>query len=85
MIMLKSTHDMEMMQMQVKYQILLSQWNSLVDKINARGGEAFLYGSEQKQFSDDEIKTLINLCHPDKHQQKKVAVEMTQKLLAMRN
>ena len=84
MLMLKSTHDMEMMQMKVKYSILLSQWNSLVDKINARGGESFLYDEDKKQLSDDEIKTLINLCHPDKHQQKQSAVDITQKLLAMR-
>ena len=65
--------------------MLLAEWNSLVNKINARGGDAFLYGTQSNQFSQDEIKTLINLCHPDKHQQKKSAVEITQKLLSMKD
>ena len=37
-----------------------------------------------RQLNSEEIKTLITLCHPDKHQQKESAVKMTQKLLSMR-
>lgn len=33
------------------------------------------------QFSKEEIKILINLCHPDKHDGKKSAQEITAKLL----
>jgi hypothetical protein len=36
------------------------------------------------QFTDSEIRTLISLCHPDKHDQKQSAVTITQKLTSMR-
>ena len=65
-------------------QELLKEWNALVTKINAKGGAAFLDGAEQKQLSDEDIKRLLMLCHPDKHGGKKMAEEMTQKLLALR-
>jgi hypothetical protein len=35
-------------------------------------------------FTQEEIKKLLMLCHPDKHNGKQMAVEMTQKLLALR-
>jgi hypothetical protein len=35
-------------------------------------------------FTEEEIKKLLMLCHPDKHNGKQMAVEMTQKLLALR-
>jgi hypothetical protein len=35
-------------------------------------------------FDDKEIKTLLSLCHPDKHDGKESAVRMTQKLLELR-
>lgn len=35
-------------------------------------------------FTPDEIKTLITLCHPDKHGGKDSAHRMTQKLLQLR-
>ena len=45
-------------------------------------------GQENKQsesaFSEEEIKVLIRLCHPDRHQGKQSAVSITQKLLGMR-
>ena len=48
----------------------------------------WLDGQENKQsesaFSEEEIKVLIRLCHPDKHQGKQSAVSITQKLLGMR-
>lgn len=71
MIMLKSTHEKEIMNLQLKYNELLKEWNCLVKDINEKGGRRFLNGeSYNSQFSDEEIKTLITLCHPDKHQQK---------------
>jgi hypothetical protein len=63
---------------------LLKEWNELVSKINAKGGVAFLNGTEAKQLDDEDIKRLLMLCHPDKHDGKPMAVEMTQKLLALR-
>ena len=40
--------------------------------------------SRGQAFSQDEIKTLIRLCHPDKHGNRQSAVRITQKLLSMR-
>lgn len=62
---------------------LAKQWNELVEKINAKGGEDFLNGNI-KPFTEDELTKLIQLCHPDKHGGKSMAVEMTQKLLQMK-
>ena len=46
-------------------------------------------GQENKQpesaFSEEEIKVLIRLCHPDKHQGRAAAVSMTKKLLRIRS
>jgi len=49
--------------------------------------QAELNGARQgasTQFDKKEIKTLISLCHPDKHGGKESAVSITQKLLKMR-
>lgn len=37
------------------------------------------------QFSQDELNTILTLCHPDKHGGKESATRITQKLLHMRN
>lgn len=58
---------------------LLAQYNDLVRRIQR--GE---FSKSNSPFSNDEIKTLIVLCHPDKHGGKDTAVKMTQKLLGMR-
>jgi hypothetical protein len=39
---------------------------------------------EPLQLTQEDIKRMLMLCHPDKHDGKQAAVEMTQKLLAMR-
>lgn len=62
---------------------LLEKHNKLVSTINDKGGQQFLDG--KPQFTQDEIRTLITLCHPDKHNNKESAKTVTQKLLAMRN
>lgn len=64
---------------------LLKDWNKLVDRINAKGGEAFLESDpKQSQFSQQEIDTLIRLCHPDKHNNSASSNEITKKLLSLR-
>ncbi len=40
--------------------------------------------SSQEQFSQDEIRSLLVLIHPDKHDGKESAKVLTQKLLRMR-
>ena len=74
-----------------KYMQLLQDYNALVGRINRLGGEEFLRKARipgahapNGQFSKAEIKSLISLCHPDKHQGKDSAVRITQKLLRMK-
>lgn len=66
-----------------KYNELLDEWNALVDKVNA-GHYTRTIVTKGGQFSDEEIQTLINLCHPDKHNGSARATAMTQRLLALR-
>lgn len=66
-----------------QYQKLLTKWNPLIEKINAKGGQAFLNG-ESQQFSQPEIRSLIKLCHPDKHGGSDEAHQITVKLLKMK-
>lgn len=73
-----------------RYNNLIDEWNGLVRQINERGGQAFLDGKlpnqqqQNTQFSEAELRTLISLCHPDKHGGKLSATHITQKLIAMR-
>ena len=68
-----------------KYTELIAEWNALVKKINAKGGQQFLEGNiSQPQFTEEELKKLLQLCHPDKHGGKQMAVDMTAKLLQLR-
>ena len=68
----------------IKYSNLLDEWNTLVEVINAKGGKDFLdRGNTQTQFTEDEIRKLLQLCHPDKHDGKQMAVDMTAKLLKL--
>lgn len=74
---------------QLEFFKLQNKWNSLIARINEKGGEALLNGKypnnkTQPQFSDDELTKIIMLCHPDKHDGKPMATEMTQKLLSIK-
>ncbi len=69
------------------YRRLNDKWTSLVTTINEKGGERFLtHGKivDGSQFTVEDINRLLSLCHPDKHDGKRVATEMTQRLLALR-
>ena len=66
---------------------LTKEWNDIVDLINSKGGQNFLDNAvlnPKPQFSQEEIRKLISLCHPDKHDGRQIAVEMTQKLLQLK-
>jgi hypothetical protein len=67
---------------------LLEEWNKLVGRINNLGGERFLVSARivhgDPSLSDDDPRKLLLLCHPDRHDGKQMAVEMTQKLLAIK-
>ena len=71
-----------------QYEDLRLRWNRLVERINDKGGEAFLSGrlqaKDQAQFTPEELRKLLMLCHPDKHDGKPMAVEMTTKLNLLR-
>lgn len=99
MFMLVSTHKTKVQELKAKIRVLdiahisltskhnqlLREWNALVNLINSKGGAEFLNATPNTSgFTRAEIKSLIYLCHPDKHQQKPAAVTMTQKLLSMR-
>lgn len=62
---------------------LQARWNALVGRINEKGGEGFLEG-ESAQLTQAEIRQLLQLCHPDKHDGKQLAVDMTHRLLQLR-
>jgi hypothetical protein len=66
-----------------KYKMLLSEWNALVSKINKKGGDDFLkhatIGGESR-FTDDELRSLRALIHPDRHDNKPVSHELTAKV-----
>lgn len=66
-----------------KYETLLIKYNRLITLINSKGGQELLDGDNTK-FSKEEIRTLIQLCHPDKHNGKQSAVNITKKLLSLR-
>jgi hypothetical protein len=77
----------------VKYQSLEARWTELVEQINDKGGRDFLlHGKIDRnapktihQFNDDELRSLLQLVHPDKHGGKQSAVVMTQKINGLRN
>lgn len=77
--------EIEFFALRFQYAAHVEKWNALVKRINAKGGEAFLESTTPApQFSDEEIKTLLQLCHPDKHAGKDSATRITQKLLSLR-
>lgn len=77
--------EMELLTLRFQYAAHVEKWNTLVKRINAKGGEAFLESTTPpSQFTDEEIKALLQLCHPDKHGGKDSATRMTQKLLSLR-
>lgn len=87
MLVRQSTYDAkcdEALRYRIRFISLQNEWNALVKRINALGGEQFLAKQKSAQFTDDDLTKLINLCHPDKHDGKPMATEMTSKLLLMK-
>lgn len=69
------------------YLELQNQWNKLVDMVNRKGGNAFLEHGVMpsavrnvSQFTDEELRSLLRLVHPDKHNGRDVATKMFQKI-----
>lgn len=68
---------------------LLREWNAMIEKINAKGGEEFLEHGVLRprlpaQFTAQELRELVQLCHPDKHPGKESAHRLSIKLNALR-
>ena len=92
MIVLLSTYNKALeraVRAEMNYYAIQAKWNVLIRRINEKGGEDFLDNAtlkpkQQAQFTPDELTKLILLCHPDKHDGKTMATEMTQKLLALK-
>lgn len=67
--------------------ITRTKWNKLVKLINSKGGQEFLDDATiggQEQFTDEELRSLLQLVHPDKHGGKASAVRLTQKINQLR-
>ena len=69
----------------LKYTALLRDYNFLVDTINNATAKKTFDVKTNLEFTPEELKKLITLCHPDKHDGSKIAEEMTAKLLEMRS
>lgn len=71
-----------------KYENLLAEFNKLISIINEKGGQQFLdHGAIEPKGLDltqDDLKIIIQLCHPDRHGGKESATEITKKLLLLR-
>lgn len=100
MFVLKSTHDKVLVERNAqtkeslywnnKYIELQLRWNAVVDQINSKGGMNFLNNGSigaktVHQFTDDELRSLLQLVHPDKHGGKQSAITLTQKINSLRN
>lgn len=75
---LKRQHDSAVR----SYNRLLREWNQMVELINKKGGQDFL--NDGVVLSQNDIKDLLTLCHPDKHQNSDTSVRVTKFLLGMR-
>lgn len=99
MFMLVSTHKELIRNARQEYNALVDKsnrlthkWNNLVNQINDLGGQDFLvgkvphpYAKGEAQFTDSELKSLLQLIHPDKNGGSEVSVRLTQKLNKMRS
>lgn len=77
-------------ELQSKYSNLAERWNELTAEINYLGGREFLEnatigGGTVTQFTEDELRSLLQLVHPDKHGGKESAHRLTQKINQLRN
>lgn len=72
-----------------KYQSLLFHYNELAARYNRLSQLYDLKSESSKKnsvpmFDDDEMRKLIFLCHPDKHNNSVASQELTKKLLQLR-
>ena len=72
--------------------LAVRQHNELVQRINQLGGQEFLDGEvphpnakSSNQFTDAELKSLLQLVHPDKNGGSEVSIRLTQKINSLRS
>ena len=64
-----------------KYKTMHSYMRACVNRLEAELSKA---RANSGQFTQDELRSLVQLVHPDKHGGKEVAVRMTQKINSLR-
>ncbi len=98
MFMLKSTHKQEIYGLQMdltKARVKLidanmriielkSALNAMKNHLHEKSKKVDNEKSQQKTFTDEELRKLVQLCHPDRHNGSKTSVEMTQLLNKLR-
>lgn len=78
-----------------KFEKLVSEYNALYrerdewrdlyyEMYRDRDRYAAMAAQRQEQFTDEDLRRLLQLCHPDKHCGKQMAQDMTAKIQAMR-
>lgn len=65
-----------------QYKSLIERWNNLARKVNDNGGVEMI--GKRCQFTDSELRSLLQLVHPDKHDGKESAKILTQKINQLR-
>jgi hypothetical protein len=66
--------------LQILFDYTVQRYNNLVNKINKAGGEQIF----TQQFSKEELRTLLILCHPDKHNGSTTAHKISTKINSIR-
>lgn len=92
-----AVHELRLVQseltaLRLKHGRLTTKWNNLVAVINDNGGRAWLDNAvipgkgayKASQFTDSELRSILQLVHPDKHGAKQSAIVITQKINALR-
>lgn len=83
-------HNRKMLHVIDRHNKVLDDYNALVRRINKLGGEAFLKkakipNNDISGFSEEDIRSMIYLCHPDKHNSSSASTRITQMLIARRD
>lgn len=67
-------------ELQRQYNYVVSRHNDVVDLCEQLHSELKTQ-AVSSQFTQQELKSLVRLCHPDKHNGKQIANDLTAKLL----
>ena len=81
----KSTYNMlrgQYVALQSLYALLLKEHNELIEQVNDNGGQYFL--DHGIALSEKDIKKMLRLVHPDKHNGSEIATQVTQMLLKLK-